>query len=270
MLAKLFRSLFVRVKNWYAGVYYFFSKKYVEEYDLELHASTVPENFNTLQKQYMFFHHSFWNKMPKYVQEHRMYFKQEQRGFGEDAFHAMWYELLREYRPKRLLEIGVYRGQVLSLWAMVAKNFDITCDVHGISPFSPAGDAVSTYIDGIDYHDDVLANFKHFSLPLPNLHRGFSTDPAMIDVVKSKQWDLIYIDGSHDYEVVKRDFSECSANLSENGLIVLDDSAVGTNFNGPIYSNAGHPGPSRLAGEIDTAEFKEILSVGHNRVFQKL
>ena len=270
MVTRLFRGFFARITRLYVGVFYSFSKKYDKEFDKDLCASAVPQKFISLQKQYMFFHHSFWNKMPVFVQEHRSYFRQEQRGFGEDAFHSMWYELLREYRPQKLLEIGVYRGQVMSLWALVAKELNIACDIHGISPFSSAGDTVSAYIGGIDYYDDVIENFNHFSLPLPNLHKGFSTDSDMVDVIKSKKWDLIYIDGSHDYDVVKSDFLLCGSMLSKNGLVILDDSAMNTDFRPPVYASSGHPGPSELAAQIDGKEFREILSVGHNRVFQKI
>lgn len=270
MVTRLLRGLFVRITRLYIGVFYLFSKKYDKEYDKNLSSSEVSQEFNSLQKQYMFFHHSFWNKMPRFVQEHRFYFGQKQRGFGEDAFHSMWYELLKEYRPNNLLEIGVYRGQVISLWALVAKELNIVCDIHGISPFSSVGDTVSAYIGGIDYYDDVIANFNHFLLPLPNLHKGFSTDSNMVNVIKSKKWDLIYIDGSHDYGVVKNDFLLCGSMLSKNGLVILDDSAMNTDFRPPVYASSGHPGPSELAAQIDGKEFREILSVGHNRVFQKI
>ena len=87
------------------------------------------------------------------------------------------------------------------------------CNIHGISPFSPVGDTVSSYIDRIDYYEDVTTNFDYFSLSSPQLHRGLSSDSNMTEVIRSKQWDCIYIDGSHDYAVVKNDFVECSACL---------------------------------------------------------
>lgn len=269
MVKRLFRALLSRLRRACIVVVHFYSRKYVKKFDENICASAVPQKFNSLQDQYMFFHHSFWNKAPLFVREHRAYFRKEQRGFGEDAFHSMWYELLKEFRPQHLLEIGVYRGQVLSLWALIAKEQNISCHIHGISPFSSAGDAVSAYIDGIDYYNDVIANFNHFLLPLPTLHRGFSTDSDMIKVIQSKKWDLIYIDGSHDFDVVKSDFSLCASMLSKRGLIILDDSAMFTEFAPPLYASSGHPGPSKLAPLITKKQFKEILSVGHNRVFQK-
>ena len=92
----------------------------------------------------------------------------------------------------------------------------------------------------------------------------------MMDVIRSKKWDVVYIDGSHDYNVVKSDFGLCSSVLSSGGIIVMDDSALYTSFKPPIYSSGGHPGPSSVADEINRDVFKEILSVGHNRVFKKI
>src|SRR5437867_8857080 len=66
----------------------------------------------------------FWNGLPAPLREHRAYFHnvpQNRRGFGEDAFHTMWYLLLEEFEPANFLEIGVFRGQVISLVALWAR-----------------------------------------------------------------------------------------------------------------------------------------------------
>ena len=270
MISRLFNSLIWRIRKLYNGMFYISSKGYKRHFDVEFTLSSIRKNFASLDQQYMFFHHLFWHGSPEWLQKHRLYFKSDQRGFGEDAFHAMWYELIKEYKPKNMLEIGVYRGQVISLWTLITKELNIKCEIHGISPFTSAGDEVSTYISSIDYYEDIVKNFKYFSLNLSNLHRGFSTDPKMIEVINSQKWDLIYIDGSHNYDVVKSDFDNCSLMLSLGGIIVLDDSALFTDFKPPAYSSAGHAGPSRLANEIDLDVFSEILSVGHNRVFKKI
>jgi Methyltransferase domain len=88
---------------------------------------------------------------------------------------------------------------------------------------------------------------------------------------REQRRDMIYIDGNHDYEVVIKDWELCSSHTKKGGIIVLDDSALTTSFNPPPYAGTrGHPGPSRLAQEIDRSTFKELLQVGHNRVFQRL
>ena len=35
----------------------------------------------------------FYQNAPEFLKFHRAYFRQNQRGFGEDAFHVMWYGL---------------------------------------------------------------------------------------------------------------------------------------------------------------------------------
>ena len=122
------------------------SEKFAENLSFTQAVARIPAR-NAL---YSYMHHYQHQLSPDKLQQHRAYFKQDSRGFGEDAFHAMWFLLMREYHPLNCLEIGVYRGQVISLWAMIAKELNIPCNIHGISPFTPAGDQVSVYLKNID------------------------------------------------------------------------------------------------------------------------
>jgi hypothetical protein len=208
-------------------------------------------------------------QFPQILKQHRAYFLNGQRGFGEDAFHVMWWMLFRELRPSRFLEIGVYRGQTLSLAALLQREFAIQGRVTGISPFTPSGDKVSRYRKDVDYLADTKANFIHLRLADPELVRAFSTDEVARERVEREIWDAIYIDGNHDYEVARADWNLCAAHVRPGGIIVLDDSALGTTYNPPAFATGGHPGPSQVAVEIKGTLFLEILRVGHNRVFQK-
>jgi len=211
----------------------------------------------------------FHSNFPKRLTDHRAYFTQNLRGFGEDAFHVMWYLLYQEFKFSSFLEIGVYRGQVLSFISLLQHAGGEPGYLCGISPFLPAGDSVSTYTDEIDYLTDTRVNFQAFDLPEPDLLKAYSTDPAAIERIASRSWDCIYIDGCHDYEVAVEDWRHCAQAVKRGGLIVLDDAGRETRYSAPPFAFAGHPGPSRIAGEIDRSEFEEILQVGHNRVFQK-
>jgi hypothetical protein len=207
---------------------------------------------------------------PRILKRHRAYFHAERRGFGEDAFHVMWWMIFRELRPSRFLEVGVYRGQTLSLAALLQREFAIHGSVTGISPFAPSGDTVSRYREDVNYLADTKLNFNHFGLPEPELVRAFSTDAVARERVERETWDAIYIDGNHDYEVARADWDLCGAHVRAGGIIVLDDSALGTAYNPPAFATGGHPGPSQVAAEIEGTSFREILRVGHNRVFKKL
>lgn len=221
-------------------------------------------------EQYFYCVYYFDHFLPKLLHEHRRYFMQNQRGFGEDAFHAMWFLLFQEFRPRRTLEIGVYRGQTITLWKLLTRQLVFDCDVSCVSPFTPAGDSVSRYGVRVDYFEDVQLHHRHFGLPLPTVCRHYSTAPEARDFIVQRAWDLIYIDGNHDYEVASSDWGLCSRAVAPGGIIVLDDSALETDYRPPIFATAGHSGPSRVAREIDLTQFREILAVGHNRVFQRI
>ena len=215
---------------------------------------------------FLYFHYL----LPADLRKHRKYFSQRQRGFGEEAFHVMWWMLFQQFKPAKFLEIGVYRGQTLSLAALLQRQLGIEGSVTGISPFASSGDAVSRYRGDVDYQNDTLLNFRHFSLPQPTLLKAYSTDELAVDVIRQGNWDCIYIDGNHDYEVAKADWEVCADSVKLGGLIILDDSALETAYRPPAFATGGHPGPSQIAREINPTRFQEILRVGHNRVFQKL
>jgi len=227
---------------------------------------------NGFDKQYIYayMHHYFHQRSPKFLREHRQYFSQEGRGFGEDAFHAMWWLLLLSAQPALMLEIGVYRGQTISLWALISQYLNRPVEVHGISPFEPLGDSVSRYVKLPDYYGDVLSSFHHWKLPEPRLVRGLSTDEQCLKHLSGHAWDLIYIDGSHDYDIVRLDYRHCLAGLREGGVLVMDDaSLLRPDFQPPSFAFAGHPGPSRVAMEDAQREMKFVGCVGHNNIFMK-
>jgi SAM-dependent methyltransferase len=221
-------------------------------------------------EQYIYCDFYFRHFLPEILKEHRRYFVEENRGFGEDAFHTMWYLLLLQLKPKTALEIGVYRGQTITLWKLISRLAKFDCSISCVSPFSAAGDSVSSYKNGIDYFEDTKKNHERFNLPMPEVCRCYSIQPEAVEFIQSKQWDLIYIDGNHDYNVVLQDWQVCSRALRQGGVIVLDDSALYTDYRPPRFATAGHPGPSKVADELSKNEFTEIFHTGHNRVFQKL
>lgn len=231
----------------------------------ELQAKNLPRTTAYLYCDYYFEHF-----LPEPFREHRSYFAAQGRGFGEDAFHAMWFLLFEQFRPAKALEIGVYRGQTITLMKLLSGYFNFPCNVGCVSPMSASGDAVSVYGETIDYYEDVVRNHRHFQLPLPEFCRAFSTSEEGARFMGSRAWDVIYIDGNHDYPVVKSDWDQCARSIKPDGIIVMDDSALNTDFHPPAFSTAGHPGPSQVAQEIDSGRFKEIFSVGHNRVFQRI
>ena len=244
--------------------------RYQQLYDQDLTFCEAVFKYPERNSLHKYMHHYFIHILSNSLKNHRSFFKQNMSGFGEDAFHSMWWLLLREFRPHLCLEIGIYRGQVISLWTLISQTLKYPCEVHGISPFTSMGDSVSTYSVDVDYFNDTLNAFNHFNLPVPTLIKALSTDHESINHISSHSWNLIYIDGSHDFEIALADYRLCRDHLVSGGLLVLDDASLGTSFRPPLFSFAGHPGPSRVAAEFAMKEMKYLGAVGHNNVFQKL
>lgn len=124
----------------------------------------------------------------------------------------MCFLLFKEFRSVNCLEVGVYTGQTISLWALLSAYFDYSANISGISPTAPVGDEVSIYEDTLNYLDDTIENHHYFHLPMPEFCRALSTDTKTIDLIESKRWDLVYIDGCHDYDVVIHDI-QCAIKI---------------------------------------------------------
>ncbi len=212
----------------------------------------------------------FYYHLPFPLIKHRIFFSTESRGFGEDAFHSMWYLFFLEFKPRLCLEIGVYRGQMITLWSLISKLLNFESKISALAPFGPASDKDSKYLENIDYLSDTKKNHDFFKLKQPEYCIEYSTSAKAKHFIESKKWDLIFIDGNHDYEVVKSDFELSMNNLSKNGFIIMDDSSLYFDFKQKKYGGfTGHPGPSRVAKEIGMQKMKFFGAVGHNNIFRK-
>jgi hypothetical protein len=216
---------------------------------------------------YRYFEFKYIWLSPRWLKSHRRYFSKKSRGFGEAPFHAAWLYILKAYKPKFLLEIGVYRGQIISLWQLIGDKCGLDIEVNGITPLAGKGDEVSRYLD-IDYGKDIMNNFKNFRLNKPMLFKGLSNDKNAIDFINSKKWDLIYIDGGHDFSVVLSDYRNSILNLNKGGILCIDDSSLylDMEINGKFK---GHPGPSKVVSEYAIHELNHLFTVGHNNFFIK-
>lgn len=246
---------------------YRLSKRPSRKYSLRLSISDIARRFPTPDEQWAYFHNYFWHLAPAWLREHREFFRAEKRGFGEDAIHAMWYLLVSEVRPASFLEIGVYRGQVLSLVKLVAHHESFPCSVLGISPFAAVGDSVSEYGD-FDYEREVREFCRRFGTPLAQheLLRALSTDENAVRAVRNRKWDIGYIDGSHEYEIARSDFDLVSASLTQRGLVVLDDAGLYSGYRPRSFSFAGHAGPSRILEQEKARGARIVIQAGHNVV----
>lgn len=226
------------------------------------------------------------------LKSHRDWVERHRWGYGDRAFHYMWWLLLADRPgdgPLRLLEIGVFKGQILSLWAAIARELERAAIVTGISPFS--GNAkpaprwlrslrkrlspsyrAAAKVGNLHHFDDYLARvaeiFAAFDIDPKSarLIKGYSTDPAVIAEIGAESFDIVYIDGDHSYDVALADLKNYGPLVAPGGYLVIDDAAFflpGEKF------WKGFESVSRAAEILPALGFDNVLNIGHNRVFRR-
>jgi predicted O-methyltransferase YrrM len=157
-------------------------------------------------------------------------------------------ENVRPKRPLTILEIGVWMGASCLTWAEALDHFNkgYGGTVTGIDPLTPYFD-VAEFSRHLNSEDgEIVTNTQRDLLvEMDGLLRGdfvydllmhnMRTIPAGIEFemirkpsgealpeLADRRFDLVYIDGSHSYEPVKKDL-EWAARLVEIGGIVCGD-----------------------------------------------
>lgn len=232
-----------------------------------------------------------------FLKNHRDYIEQSRLGFGDRAFHYMWYilfnEMQRRKSPVCALEIGVYKGQVISLWSLLSTELNIPAEISAITPLEgtlPAGSFVNNRIvkkirrllsasyrkqekEGNlypkeDYYTIISNLFQHFGLNFNTvqLYRGYSNTPEVLGKIRDKKFDIIYIDGDHSYEGAKNDIKNYTPLIVSGGYLVMDDASWF--LEGTVFWK-GHKEVSRACDIIEAYGFENVLNIGHNRVYKK-
>jgi len=229
-----------------------------------------------------------------FLKAHRDWVEENSWGFGDRAFHYMWYLLLRDdilNRPcPQLLEIGVYKGQVISLWALIAERLRHPVAISGVSPFQGgrarfADNRVlhrgaqlisrryredvrsANLYEDVGYRVAVQRIFDEFGLESGNLNllTGYSQDESVRAQFASRSFELIYIDGGHRYEEVTEDLNFYAAHVAPGGYLVVDDASC--NLPGRAFWK-GHESVSRAVADWGAPGFVNVFNIGHNRVYR--
>lgn len=213
-----------------------------------------------------FIHESFCelvNNDPK-LKAHRDFVESHGYGFGERSFHWMWKLILDsiDNDVPNLLEIGVYKGQVLSLWQILKSQAMIT----GITPLSTDGGMADR-----DYFQDIADLHIAFNLPyMPVILKYRSDNPEAIKFVSAYEFDVIYIDGGHTKPEAKFDIINYSPLVKKGGYLVIDDCAC--DIKHPFGYFMGIDDVCKAVEETMTnnPEWEFIGSVVHNKIWRKI
>jgi predicted O-methyltransferase YrrM len=120
---------------------------------------------------------------------------------GHGAF-ATW--LVEHVEPDVVVDLGVGQGYSSFAFALAGD-----ADVYGIDHFK----SMATY-ESLMAHKEAMG--------LDNLHL-LQGDFSSFAKVWEKPIDILHIDGTHDYDSVKKDFEEWSPLVKYRGVILMHD-----------------------------------------------
>ncbi len=204
--------------------------------------------------------------------EHRSYIEEHGLGMGERCFHWMW-RLIVDTMPTffKFLEIGVFKGQVLSLVKLLANRTGKFADVTGVTMLSPfSGTGQFPEFADVDYGKAIADLHNRYSLAQPHLIVGDSTGQAAQREARIfGPCDIVYIDGCHEYSYALKDLMFYSKLVRPGGLLVVDDCANNLKMPGGFFKGI-EPVSRAVRTIIETdPQWEHLLAVIHNRIWRR-
>lgn len=120
-------------------------------------------------------------------------------------------EQVAALKPQRILEIGTARGGTLLIWAQLASEQVVSCDLNDMrdqepvyARFPPEGSSCRVSVLSGDSHSKELKN-------------------QVVEALDGQQVDFLFIDGDHTDEGVTADYLDYKELVRPGGLIAFHD-----------------------------------------------
>ena len=125
------------------------------------------------------------------------------------------------YRPKSIIEIGVYRGVRAKEMIQAAQIFNKNIEYFGFDLFEMIDSNIQKKeLSKIPNSEkDTLKNLSKYAKV--KLFKGYTT--KTLDKLKNKKVDLIFIDGGHKLSTIKNDWTKSKKFQKKNTIIIFDD-----------------------------------------------
>ena len=148
-------------------------------------------------------------------------------GGWDSSTHPVLHEIIEELKPKRIIEVGVWKGR--SVWWMAKKISDMGIETEIVAVDTWLGSP--ELIKDARYADSVPRSYETF---LANMYstgaykvvtalRQASSAAAIMLRQAEMMAEMIHIDAGHQSWEVHRDLEDYTPLLAEGGAIVGDD-----------------------------------------------
>lgn len=231
------------------------------------------ERWKDTQESHRLFHETFIQKVNdnEKLSAHRTFVENHILGFGERSFYWMWNLLVKEM-PKdfTFLEVGVFKGQILSLIRMLADMHGKKVKRYGVTPLTNEGLewGMEDYKAAIDLLHDEFNIAKDY-----NILHGLSEAPEIIKQAAAIKLDLFFLDGGHEERHVENDLKYYAPLVKPGGYMVIDDSCNSFSMQHGYFQgieSVTRVVDRQLPPATPSSEWQFLFNVMHNRVYKRL
>jgi predicted O-methyltransferase YrrM len=161
---------------------------------------------------------------------------------AEPREQTLFLDVCKLVQPSTILEVGSWMGSSAIAWARASSEYKPNAVIYCVDTWlgsvehylSSCGDnwnieklSLSNY--GPTFFDDFLRNvwesgYQNRIIPF----RADSSSALPFFIKQGLAFDVVYVDGAHDFHSVFRDISEALQLISANGLVCGDDFGWGS------------------------------------------
>ncbi|CAH1059494.1 class I SAM-dependent methyltransferase [Paenibacillus pseudetheri] len=141
------------------------------------------------------------------------------------------YDLLGFVRPQNILELGTHYGCSFFAMCQAIKDFNIDTKIHAVDTWM--GDPQAGFY-GEEVYDLVKKTIEKFFSGISTETHKMTFDEALLQF-NDGYFDIIHIDGFHEYDAVKHDFLTSLPKLNDNGIVLFHDIAADTGYGSSLF-----------------------------------
>lgn len=139
----------------------------------------------------------------------------------------MLYGLIKTIRPRRVVEVGFYRGDSCAvLCAATAGDPDATVESYDVR-----------WVDEND-KNSLKAQYPHLTVEICDQRQVMSRTAAS----DSRLIDFLFIDASHDLEINQATWASFVTRMSSNAVVMVHDTGLWVDTHRPPDFTHGRPG----------------------------
>lgn len=132
------------------------------------------------------------------------------------------YDLVRNLKPKKIVELGTHLGCSLFSFAQAVKDEKLDTQLDAIDTWQ--GDKHAGAYDELIFNR--VREIKKACYPKVKIHLTRKIFDEASKEYPNNSIDLLHIDGLHTYKIVKHDYETWFNKVKHNGVILLHDVAV--------------------------------------------